>query len=58
MALHPSLLAIYQVIDFGLSGTLNRLRETAREVKERRSGVSASFAKFFPAINGKHIIPW
>ncbi|OEH78793.1 calcium-dependent protein kinase CDPK9 [Cyclospora cayetanensis] len=47
-----------KVIDFGLSGTVNRLRETAKEVKERRSGVTAAFAKLFPIIGGKHIIPW
>lgn len=46
-----------QIIDFGLSGTLNRLRETATEVK-RRFGVSASIAKLFPIISGKNIIPW
>ncbi|CDJ37539.1 CAM kinase, CDPK family CAM kinase TgTPK5, putative [Eimeria tenella] len=46
-----------KIIDFGLSGTLNRLRETATEVK-RRFGVSASIAKLFPIISGKNIIPW
>ncbi|PHJ15709.1 calcium-dependent protein kinase cdpk9, partial [Cystoisospora suis] len=47
-----------KVIDFGLSDTMQRVRDSAREVKEKRGGVGGAMARLLPAINGKHIIPW
>ncbi|EPR63861.1 calcium-dependent protein kinase CDPK9 [Toxoplasma gondii TgCatPRC2] len=47
-----------KVIDFGLSDTMQRLRETAKEVKEKRGGVGGAVARLLPSFNGRHIIPW
>jgi len=47
-----------KVIDFGLSSTRQKIRDTQREIIEKKSGMSGLVARMMPRFGGKQLIPY